>query len=45
MIFYCRNEDVKLEIERLKKELKQMKKPSTSVKSLEDAVQEEKERK
>ncbi|CAF1557516.1 unnamed protein product, partial [Rotaria sordida] len=39
------NENIKFEIERLKKELKQSKKSSIPSKSLEDIVQEETERK
>ena len=43
-MFY-RNENVKLEIERLKKELKQSKKPTISEKASEDIVEEDSERK
>jgi hypothetical protein len=45
LIFCYRNDNVKLEIERLKKELKQSKKTSVPVKSSEDVIQEETERK
>jgi hypothetical protein len=43
-MLYFRNDNVKLEIERLKKELKQSKKASVLIKSSEDIVPEETER-
>jgi len=45
LIFFYRNDNVKLEIERLKKELKQSKKTSVPVKSSEEIIEEETERK
>jgi len=42
--FVCRKEDIRLEIERLKKELKQSKKTSVPIKSSEVVIEEETER-